>query len=279
MINLANIDVRVDKGYQGEKHKEGNVHRIVAPPTLRKERGFSLLEIIIVIGLLVGVYTYALPQFRLFTGLELSSTLNRLAVDIRSAYDVAVLTGKVHRMVFQLETGEYWLEVTDRNDVFLGVEGLDRDLSKEEEEEERLAFRESFKVYEDMMDEVVHDPEENVDIVPLTPLIASKERLQKPQWTVIKNLEWQKRQVGPLLAIIAFQAEHHVKKQTREDGEEHVQGYLYFFPDGYVERAIIQLAPLADEDEVDRSAVPYTVKTDPYNGTATVISGREELDS
>ena len=59
------------------------------------ERGFTLLEIIIVVALIAGVYTFALPQFRIFSGLEVSSTLNRLAVDIRSAWDVAVLTGKV----------------------------------------------------------------------------------------------------------------------------------------------------------------------------------------
>ena len=243
------------------------------------ERGFTLLEIIIVVALIAGVYTFALPQFRIFSGLEVSSTLNRLAVDIRSAWDVAVLTGKVHRMVFEVGGGDYWLEVADRNDVFMSVEGLDRDLNKEEEEEARLAFEENFKNYEDMMGNPLFDPDEEKEIIPITPLTASKERLQRTQWTMVKNLEWQKRTLLPMLSVQAMQAEHHVRKQSSEDGEGTVQAFLYFFPDGYVEAAVIQLAVMQDETTVDRSVPPYTVRTNSYEGTAEVISGREEFDT
>ncbi len=242
------------------------------------ERGFTLLEIIIVVALIAGVYTFALPQFRIFSGLEISSTLNRLAVDIRSAWDVAVLTGKVHRLVFEVGGGDYWLEVADRSDVYLGVEGLARDLSKEEEEEERLAFEEDFKNYEDMLANPLFDREEEKEIVLITPLIASKKRLQRAQWTMVKNLEWQKRTLSPLLSVQAMQAEHHVRKQSNEDSDEStVQAFLYFFPDGYVEAAVIQIAVMQDETTVDRSVPPYTLRTNPYEGTAEVISGREEF--
>ena len=243
------------------------------------ERGFTLLEIIIVVALIAGVYTFALPQFRIFSGLEVSSTLNRLAVDIRSAWDIAVLTGKVHRLVFQVGGGDYWLEVADRNDVFLSVEGLDRDLSKEEEQEAQLAFEESFKTYEDMMASPTFDPEAEKEIIAITPLIANKKRLQSAKWTMVKNLEWQKRTLSPLLAVQAMQTEHHTRKQHNEDNEDNMQAFLYFFPDGYVEAAVIQIAVMQDESTVDRSTPPYTVRTNPYEGTAEVISGKEEFDA
>ena len=243
------------------------------------ERGFTLLEIIIVVALIAGVYTFALPQFRVFSGLEISSTLNRLAVDVRSAWDVSVLTGKVHRLVFEIGGGGYWLEVADRNDVFLSVAGLERDLSQDEEKEAQLVFEENFKKYEDMMANPSFDHDEEKEIAALTPLIASKKRLQRVQWTMVKNLEWQKRTIAPLLAVQAIQAEHHVRKQHYEEGGEAVHAYLYFFPDGYVEAAVIQLAVMLDENTVDRSVPPYTVRTNSYEGTAEVISGREELDT
>ncbi len=243
------------------------------------ERGFTLLEIIIVVALIAGVYSFALPQFRIFSGLEISSTLNRLAVDIRSAWDVAVLTGKVHRLVFTVGGGDYWLEVADRNDVFLSVAGLDRDLTKEEEEEARFAFEENFKNYEDMMDNPLFDHDAEQEVVLLTPVTASKKRLQRVRWSMVKNLEWQKRTLLPLLSVQAMQAEHHVRKQSNEDDEGPVQAFLYFFPDGYVEAAVIQIAVMQDDTSVDRSVPPYTVRTNPYEGTAEVISGREEFDA
>ena len=243
-------------------------------------QGFTLLETILIVGLLAGVYAYAVPQFGLFSGLERSSTLNRIAVDIRSAYDTAVLTGKVHRLVFNLSKGEYWLEVADRNNVYLGVAGQGRDLSKEEEEEQRLEFEESFSAYEDMLANPVRDPESDKEIALITPLVAAKKRLVAPKWSVIKNLEWQKRTVGPQLALIAMQAEHHEQKQSVEDNDfdgDELQAYLYFFPEGYVERAVIHLVPI-DGDTIDRNATPYTVRTKPHEGIATVVAGREELD-
>lgn len=245
----------------------------------KPERGFTLLEIVIVVALIAGVYTFALPQFGIFSGLEISSTLNRLAVDIRSAWDVSVLTGRVHRMAFEIGGGDYWLEVADRNEVFLGLEGLDRDLSKDEEEENRLAFEESFKRYEDMLGNPLFDPDEEKEVIPLTPVTASKKRLQRVKWTMVKNLEWQKRTLAPLLSVQALQAEHHVRKQSNEDGDGATQAFLYFFPDGYVEAAVIQVAVMLDETTIDRSVPPYTVRTNPYEGTADVISGREELDA
>lgn len=253
---------------------------MVANRGTNNQCGFTLLETILIVGLLAGVYAYAVPQFGLFSGLERSSTLNRIAVDIRSAYDTAVLTGKVHRLVFNLSKGEYWLEVADRNNVYLSVDGQDHDLSKDEEEEQRLEFEESFSAYEDMLDNPVRDPENDREIALITPLVAAKKRLAHPKWSIIKNLEWQKRTVGPQLALIAMQAEHHGQKQSVEDNDfagDELQAYLYFFPEGYVERAVIHIVPV-DGDVIDRNATPYTIRTKPHEGIATVVAGREELD-
>ena len=150
---------------------------------------FSLLEVIIVVALLAGVYSYALPQFRIFTGLEESSTLSRLTVDIRSAYDIAVLTGKVHRLVFRLDTGEYWLEMSDSNQIHLNVDGQDHDSTEYEEQEELQTFQDDFQIYEDMMLSPVYDPEDEVEIKLITPLIVAKEQLKPPRWTMVKNIE------------------------------------------------------------------------------------------
>ena len=239
------------------------------PQSLKRasNSAFSLLEVIIVVALLAGVYSYALPQFRIFTGLEESSTLSRLTVDVRSAYDIAVLTGKVHRLVFKLDTGEYWLESSDTDQVHLNVEGREHDSSEYEEQEELQVFQDNFQIYEDMMASPVFDPEEEVEVKLITPLIAAKEQLQPPRWTMVKNIEWQKRDLGEQLTIVSFQAEHHTRKQSYRDEGDPERAFLYFFPNGYVQEASIELA--ARGDDLDKRP-PYVIKTNPFEGTASV---------
>ncbi|MDE3269201.1 MAG: type II secretion system protein [Pseudomonadota bacterium] len=229
--------------------------------------GFSLLEVIIVVALLAGVYSYALPQFRIFTGLEESSTLSRLAVDIRSAYDIAVLTGKVHRLVFKLDTGEYWLEMSDAEQVYLGVEGKDHDTTEYEEQEAQQNFEDDFQIYEDMMPSPVYDPEDEVEIKLITPLIVAKEQLQPPHWKMVKNIEWQKRDLGDQLTIVSIQAEHHARKQSYNGEGDPDRAFLYFFPNGYVQQASIEIAP---RDADLEKQPPYVIITNPFEGTATV---------
>jgi prepilin-type N-terminal cleavage/methylation domain-containing protein len=88
-----------------------------ASKEINKKAGFTLIEIIMVVSVIGIAYFYAIPQFNIITGTETAEKLGKLSEDVRSAYDMAVLHGKPHRMVFMLATGEYWLEVADRRDV------------------------------------------------------------------------------------------------------------------------------------------------------------------
>ena len=143
---------------------------------------------------------------------------------------MAVLTGKVHRMVFEVGGGDYWLEVADRNDVFLSVEGLDRDLNKEEEEEARLAFEESFKNYEDMLDNPLFDPDEEKEVIPLTPLTAGKERLQRTQVDDGEEPRMAKTH-AVANAVSASHASRTSRAQTKHRRRRrHGAGFLVFFP-------------------------------------------------
>lgn len=75
-----------------------------------KPRGFSLLEIMVVL-LLVGVFTaIAIPTFRSITGSKLKSTANQLQGLIRDTYARASLSGKTCRIVFDMDKKEYWVE-------------------------------------------------------------------------------------------------------------------------------------------------------------------------
>src|SRR5438477_923974 len=95
----------------------------------RKESAFTLLEIMIVIGIIVGGYVALMPNFNAQSATQVIDTLNRFGSDIRSAFDLSILNHKPYRLVFHLNTGKYWLEETQATSFYLGSGDKDGDLS------------------------------------------------------------------------------------------------------------------------------------------------------
>lgn len=240
--------------------------------------GFSLIEVILVVALIAFVYTVALPQLNMRTGAEVAQKMNQLAGDIRSAFDLSVLTGKTYRMVFMFNSGDYWLEEADRVDVFLGSDKLDRDPSEAEEKDAQVAWETKVQEYTELAGTIVVDPKKEKEIPPTSPVVTAKDKLKPPKWTRVENMEWSQRSLGPFMMVMDMQAEHHGEKQDfSRDGNE-ARGMIYFFPSGYVERAYLHVAFKKDELQVDDTQQPYTVITNPYEGTAEVIPGYQEVN-
>lgn len=242
------------------------------------QRAFSLIEIIIVVALIAFVYTVALPQLNQRTGAEVANKLNQLAADVRSAYDVSVLSGKPYRLVFMMASGDYWLEESDRSDIYIGSDKLDRDPTEAEEKDEQAAFDTKFQEYIDLAGQAVMDQETEKEIPPDSPVVDAKDRLRKAQWTRVENLEWSTRTLGPNLMITDMQSEHHGHKQDFSELGAEARAMIYFFPTGYVQKAVIHIAFKKDEMVPDETQEPYTVTTNPYEGTASTVSGRVEVD-
>lgn len=238
----------------------------------------TLIEIIIVISLMAIIYTVALPNFKARSSAEASTKLGQLASDVRGAFDMAVLYRKPHRLVFDFPTGDYWLETTDRAEFYLGDGKLDRDPTSEEEKEAQEAFNEQFKEYEDLAGKEISDPDNERVIHPSSPVVQAKDKLKPVKWTKVETREWGKRTIGPYLAFQDIQAEHHRDKQAFAQLGENGQAHLYFFPAGYVERFVAHVAPRKNDHEIDEAATPYTVTTQPYAGTAEVVSGYQDIN-
>jgi prepilin-type N-terminal cleavage/methylation domain-containing protein len=240
--------------------------------------GFSLIEVIVVVAIIAFVYTVAMPQFNARTGTEMTQKLNQLSSDVRSAYDLSVLTGKTYRFVFQFNSGDYWLEEPDRPDVYLGAEKLDRDPTEAEEKDEQQAFDTKFQEYVDLAGQAVADPKGDHEIPPTSPVVTAKAKLRKPTWTRVENLEWSARTLGPHLMIRDMQAEHHGHKQDLVELGPDARAMIYIFPSGYIERAVIHIAVKKDEMTPDETQEPYTITTDPYEGIAEIESGYQDVD-
>ena len=76
----------------------------------RQHAGFTLIEllaVLLIFGLMAGI---ALPNLGLRTKRVLEHESRKLAADIEFARQRAVMTGVPHRLSFDMDTMEYWLE-------------------------------------------------------------------------------------------------------------------------------------------------------------------------
>jgi type II secretory pathway pseudopilin PulG len=243
------------------------------------ESGLTMIEIAVVIGLIAFLYILVAPQLSLRTGTDAANKVQRVADDIRAAYDLSVLTNKTYRMSFILATGEYWLEESDRPVEILGDGKGGRDPTPEEEKVRSDEFDQTTKDYESIAGEPVRGDDGEVIVGSNeSPVLKNRSAAKGPIWKRVESLEWQDRTVGPNLLISEMQAEHHQEKQILADLGESGRAFIYFFPAGYVERAFITIAFKSDTMLVDETQKPYTVTTWPFLGKADVTSGAAEID-
>lgn len=79
---------------------------------------------------LMGLLTlFAVPSISSYFKLSMGTTAREMASIIKEAYNAAVMTGKVHRLAYDLKTNEYWVES--------GPTSLLLDTSETREQEER----------------------------------------------------------------------------------------------------------------------------------------------
>jgi prepilin-type N-terminal cleavage/methylation domain-containing protein len=75
------------------------------------ESGFTLMELLVVIALIAVIATMAVPSVSNIFKISLGSTTRDLATTVRYAYNAAMMTKKMHRLVYDLENHSYWVEV------------------------------------------------------------------------------------------------------------------------------------------------------------------------
>ena len=85
----------------------------LTPYPLRASRGFTILEIIIVLFLLVGLLGIILPKISLED--NLGSVGRRMVGTVRSLQSLAMTTQKTVRLYVDMDRGVYWPVILDGN--------------------------------------------------------------------------------------------------------------------------------------------------------------------
>ncbi len=116
-------------------------------------RGFTLIELILVlviIGLLTALVT---PAITSLTGLKLKTTARRIAAGLRYARSQAVTTGSDYQVVFNLEKGEVTVESLQEEEPYRGdgeqeeSQGNEKeDVSEEENAPQKIKRKKTYKM-------------------------------------------------------------------------------------------------------------------------------------
>ncbi len=115
----------------------------------RCHRGFTVLEILVAMLLIALFLAIAIPTFRSLTRVQLKETANQLLGLIRDTYSKAALSNKAHRIVFDMDAGRYWVEVSN-DQVHLseeedGEEGGKLGIFQNEDKDKKYAKPPAFK--------------------------------------------------------------------------------------------------------------------------------------
>jgi general secretion pathway protein H len=214
------------------------------------------MEVLIVLVLVALVTILAVSGLRSFAKTDLRSTASRMAGAIRYLFDRASTTGKVHRLVLDFDDGKYWAEVTD--DTFIMAAGKETEetrrklaerLAKEEEAKRQAEERESF-----------YGGQIPSKYLP-KPFVPKRAKFGTVGELAVKPVT---------LKSDVLLADIYTPRLDQPLGLG--RGYLYFFPLGMTEAAVIHLADKQRETF-------YSLVVHPLNGRVQIENSYVEANT
>ena len=92
-----------------------------------KNEGFSLIELLIVVAILGLVGLIAVPSISNTFRFSVQSSAREIATLIKDASNSAQITGKVHRLAYDLKNEQFWVESTGQVTLLKSDESIEID--------------------------------------------------------------------------------------------------------------------------------------------------------
>jgi len=243
-----------------------------APSTVRaSDRGFTLVEVLIVVTIAAVLSALAIKGLRSLRKADLREASAQLSGAMRYLFDRASTTGKIHRIVIDMETGTYWAEVSD-----------DRFYIPREETVEQLQAREEKEAAEDeeaaqKRERAAREAESGKSAganssFDLSKLEVADFRPKRARFASFKDLA-----LKPVKLKKAKVRSVYTPRVTEPLTSG--RAYVYFFPLGQTEPAIITLTDPESDDTIYSLVVhPITGRVRIYNQDVPPPRGRERTD-
>ena len=217
-----------------------------------------------IVALLTGG---AIKGLRSLRRTDLREATTHMSGAVRYLFDRASTTGKVHRLVIDIETGKYWAEISD--DRFY--------VPHEAESEQALRLREDKEATEDEDERRKREERERSSGTPssssfdLSKLEVADFRPKRARFAAFKEMALKPVQLKKAKLKSVY-------TPRVVDALTSGRAYLYFFPLGQTEPAIITLSDMSGESVYSLVVHPITGRVKMYNEQVDPPSGRDTYD-
>ena len=118
------------------------------PAGRRHDQGFTLIEVLVVIGIIGLVMSLAIPGIGLVMKANINNSSRELATVIRAAHDESILKGAVYRVAFDLDRSQYWVEIGDRDFLMRTTDQAEteRKLNEKRNDEDKTKHQDPFQL-------------------------------------------------------------------------------------------------------------------------------------
>lgn len=224
--------------------------------------GFTLFEILVVIAIVAIISGLVVGSISRSAERNIKSTASKLASTIRFLYNKSAMEGVYGRLVFDLTERTYWVEATSDPFVMSREEDLEKAQQKKAQEEKKKAATKKTRKDADVEKKDAQAKEGEKKGEGDKEASGDEDEIQR-----IKPKEAKFGQVSTVLLkstklpdsvfIKDLQVEH--RRTPVDSGQESI----YFFPNGYVEKAIINL--MDEKDEIN-----YSLQVNPLTGNVKI---------
>lgn len=207
------------------------------------QKGMTLIEVLIVLGIIAGVMSLFITGLGGTSSEKMRAEVSRVSSLIRYAYYQAALQNKYYRIAFQLTDQTYTLEYSDTP--FYIVKKND--------------------LVEEMIQKNLEEEQDNSDVNEGEEESTSPQSELKGQFSVDEAAYFEQHQLDELVRLSEIYVAH------QEESVNEGTAYLYFFPKGFTEFAVIYFS---NDDET----AYMTLIVNPLTGEVTVESDYLDLE-
>jgi general secretion pathway protein H len=219
--------------------------------TTRRSRGLTLIEIMVVVSIMAMLMAAAVVSTRSIGRSGLRGSATQLAACIRYCYDRAVTTNAYYRIVLDFDRNSFWAERSD--DRMLLTRDKEAAPGKGQAFDQEAADKARDEKNQAQLDRIKeHANSLGINLEPP----PSSRRAKFETFT-----DAAAKQVQLKGGVQLFDAYTPRQKEPYKKG----RAYLYFFPDGHTERALVRLSKGDDF---------FSLLVSPLTGAVEVVAQR-----
>jgi general secretion pathway protein H len=223
--------------------------------------GFTLIEVMVVVLIVSLIATIGVKGFRSITKSNLRESAAHMSGAIRYLFDRASITGKYYRLVIDLNDGKYWPEVSD--DKFYAPNQAESEADRRKREAKEDAADEEERKRQEKQQMLYGGSSSSSSSAAATSFDMSKLevgefRPKRPRFAAFKETTL-KPVTLKKLKIKSVYTPRMTEPLTKG------RAYLYFYPLGQTEPAVITLTDPTGDSVYSLVVHPITGKVKIYN--------------